>query len=104
MAGGVIVEGNIQLYCDTDETGRITRLLSGEKIIPTSSFRYFFLIDKQTEVNIDKFLIENGELKQREGTTLIEVEIENPTPEQQLEDMKKRMEEMEKMLASIPNS
>ncbi|WP_394512597.1 hypothetical protein [Priestia aryabhattai] len=89
---------DIQLYCDADENGRITEILSGPTVRPTKQFKYFFLIDKKTEVNLDKFYIKDGELEQIEGTTLISVVIENPTQEQQLEDMKKRMEEMEKML------
>jgi len=98
------VEQNIQLYCNTDETGKITRILTGERIIPTTTFQYFFMIDKKTEINLDKFYIENSELKQIEGTTLIEVEDLNPTTEQQLEEMKKRMEEMEKLIANLSNS
>jgi len=104
MAGGIKVEQNIQLYCNTDETGKITRILTGERIIPTTTFQYFFMIDKKTEINLDKFYIENSELKQIEGTTLIEVEDLNPTTEQQLEEMKKRMEEMEKLIANLSNS
>ncbi|MEQ7806152.1 hypothetical protein [Priestia aryabhattai] len=95
---------NIQLYCDTDENGKITRLYSGEKVIPTSQFKYFFMITRKTELNLDKFYVQDGELKQIEGTTLIEVVPETLTPEQQIEDMKKRMEEMEKLLQSVTTS
>lgn len=100
MAGGVkmAIVNDIQLYFDTDENGRITRVLSGANIRPTEQFRYFKLIDKKTEVNLDKFYLKDGELEQIEGTTLINVVIENPTAEQQLQDMQKRMEEMEKLL------
>ena len=92
---------DIQLYCNADENGKITEILSGPTVRPTKQFKYFFLIDKKTEVNLDKFYIKDGELEQIEGTTLISVVIENPTQEQQLEDMKKRMEEMEKLLQSL---
>ena len=92
------IVNNIQLYCDADENGKITRMLSGATIRPTEQFRYFFLIDKKTEVNLDKFYIKDGELEQIEGTTLIEVVPENPTAEQQLEMMNKRMAEMEELL------
>ncbi|MDC7762483.1 hypothetical protein POL82_03250 [Priestia aryabhattai] len=95
---------DIQLYCNADENGKITEVLSGPTVRPTKQFKYFFLIDKKTEVNLDKFYIRDGELQQIEGTTLISVVIENPTQEQQLEDMKKRMEEMEKLLAALSNS
>jgi len=94
----------IQLYCDIDEHGNITRLLSGEKVIPTSSFQYFFMIDKKTEVNLSKFYVKDGKLEQKEGTTLIEVEPQWLSEKEQLEIMQKRMEEMEKMLASLSNS
>lgn len=105
MAGGVSVEEqNIQLYCNIDESGKIIRVLSGERIIPTSTFQHFFMITKKTAMNLDKFYVDNSELKQIEGTTLIEVENEMPTAEQQLEEMKKRMEEMEKFIASLSNS
>lgn len=106
MAGGITmaIVNDIQLYCDADENGRITEILSGPTVRPTKQFKYFFLIDKKTEVNLDKFYIKDGELEQIEGTTLISVVIENPTQEQQLEDMKKRMEEMEKLLAALSNS
>ncbi|MCL9637714.1 hypothetical protein L2095_23500 [Bacillus zanthoxyli] len=92
---------NIQLYCDIDETGKIIRLLSGERVVPTSQFQYFFMITRKTELNLDKFYVENGELKQIEGTTLIEVVPENPSSEQQLEDMKKQMAEMKELLDSL---
>ncbi|MCM3154994.1 hypothetical protein M3611_23560 [Priestia megaterium] len=98
------IVNDIQLYCDADESGKITRMLSGATIRPTEQFRYFFLIDKKTEVNLDKFWIKDGKLKQIEGTTLINVILENPTSEQQIEEMKKRMEEMEKLLQSVTTS
>jgi glycerol-3-phosphate O-acyltransferase len=104
MAGGITVTESIQLYCDVDETGKITRLLSGEKVIPTSQFKYFFMITRTTELNLDKFYVNNGELIQIEGTTLIEVVPEKPTSEQELEDMKKRMAELEKTLANLSNT
>ncbi|WP_243549272.1 hypothetical protein [Priestia megaterium] len=95
---------DIQLYCNTDESGRITEILSGPTVRPTKQFKYFFLIDKKKEVNLDKFYIKDGALEQIEGTTLIEVVPENPTAEQQLEDMKKRMEELEKALQAVTDS
>ncbi|MDE8676448.1 hypothetical protein [Priestia aryabhattai] len=100
------MDKNIQLYCNTDATGKITKILTGERIIPTMTFQYFFMIDKKTEINLDKFYIENSQLKQMEGTTLIEVENLNPTTEQQLADMKKQMEEMQRLLnlLSTPDS
>ncbi|MCT9852837.1 hypothetical protein P2R64_20840 [Priestia megaterium] len=99
-----MMKENIQLYCDVDETGKIIRLLSGERVVPTSQFKYFFMINRTIELNLDKFYVENSELKQIEGTTLFEVVPENPTAEQQLEDMKKRMEEMEELLKLVTAS
>lgn len=92
------IVNDIQLYFDTDENGKITRMLSGANIRPTEQFRYFKLIDKKTEVNLDKFYIKDGELEQIEGTTLIEVVPENPTADQQLEDMKKQIAELRDLL------
>lgn len=104
MAGGLIMANGIQLYCDIDEQGNITRLLSGEKVIPTSSFQHFFMIDKKTEVNLSKFYVKDGNLEQKEGTVLIEVEPQLLSEKEQLELMQKRMEEMEKLLATLSNS
>ena len=103
MAGGITMAlvNDIQLYCDADENGRITEILSGPTVRPTKQFKYFFLIDKKTEVNLDKFYIKDGELEQIEGTTLINVVVENPTPEQQMQEMQKRMAEMEDLLQSL---
>jgi hypothetical protein len=98
------VETNIQLYCNTDETGKITKILTGDRIIPTTTFQYFFMIDKQTEINLDKFCVKNGELVQIDDTSLIDVEKENPTTEQQLAEMKKRLEELEQILLSLSNT
>ena len=95
------IVNDIQLYCDTDENGKITRVLSGPTVRPTESFRYFFLIDMKTQFNLDKFYIKDGKLEQIEGTTLIEVVPENPTSEQQLEEMKKQMAEMKELLNSL---
>ncbi|MCL9634663.1 hypothetical protein L2095_07965 [Bacillus zanthoxyli] len=95
---------DIQLYCDTDENGKITDILSGATVRPTKQFKYFFLIDKKTEVNLDKFYIKDGKLEQIEGTTLINVVLENPTLEQQLEEMKKQMAEMRELLDSSSTS
>ncbi|WEA47293.1 hypothetical protein [Priestia aryabhattai] len=92
------IVNDIQLYCDADENGKITRMLSGATIRPTEQFRYFFLIDKKTEVNLDKFYIKDGKLEQIEGTTLINVVLENPTADQQLEDMKKQIAELRELL------
>ena len=96
-----MMKENIQLYCDVDEAGRITRLLSGEKVIPTNQFQYFFMISRNTELNLDKFYVVNGELKQIEGTTLIEVVPESQTSEQQLEEMNKQMAEMRAQLEAL---
>ncbi|WP_394548803.1 hypothetical protein [Priestia aryabhattai] len=95
------MDKNISLYCDADETGRITRMLSGERIIPVSQYRYFFKIDRKQEANLDKYRVENGELVQIEGTTLIEVENPNPSTEEQLAELKKKFAEMEKALSAL---
>lgn len=99
-------EKNIQLYCNIDETGRITRILSGERIIPTAAvtFKHFFMITKKTAMNLDKFHVKDGDLQQIEGTTLIEVDSEHPTPEQELENVKKELEEMKKLFLSFSTS
>ncbi|MGC3791980.1 hypothetical protein [Priestia aryabhattai] len=97
------MDKNIQLYCNTDYTGKITRILTGERIIPTTSFQYFFMIDKKTEINLDKYYIVNSELKQIDGTTLIEVENLNPSTEQQLEDVKKQLAAMQQLIDSLTN-
>lgn len=103
MAGGIImaIVSDIQLYCEADSNGRITEILSGPTIRPTKQFKYFFLIDKKTEINLDKFYIKDGKLEQIEGSILIEVVAENLTADEELEIMKKRMEEMEKVLAQL---
>jgi len=95
------MDKNIQLFCDTDDTGKITRMLSGERIIPVSTYRHFFMIDKKEQANLDKYRIENGELKQIEGTTLIEVESPNPSTEEQLADVKKQLADMQKKLEEL---
>lgn len=95
------MDKNIQLFCDTDDTGKITRMLSGERIIPVSTYQHFFMIDKKEQANLDKYRIENGELKQIEGTTLIEVENPNPSTEEQLAELKKKFAEMEKTLSGL---
>ncbi|AUO14805.1 hypothetical protein [Priestia megaterium] len=89
------MDKNISLYCDADETGKITRMLSGERIIPVSQYRYFFKIDRKQEANLDKYRVENGQLVQIEGTTLIEVENPNPSTEEQLADVKKQLAAMQ---------
>lgn len=99
-----MIEGKTQLYCDADESGNMTRVIYGTDIIPTSPFRYFFMVSKIVIANLDKFYISNGELKQKESTTLIPVEEEKLTTEQQLEEMKKQMEEMKKLIGSLTNS
>jgi len=95
------IVSDIQLYCEADSNGRITEILSGPTIRPTKQFKYFFLIDKKTEINLDKFYIKDGKLEQIEGSILIEVVAENLTADEELEIMKKRMEEMEKVLAQL---
>lgn len=95
------MDKNISLYCDADETGKITRMLSGERIIPVSQYRYFFKIDRKQEANLDKYRVENGELVQIEGTTLIEVENPNPSTEEQLADVKKQLADMQKILDAL---
>ncbi|WP_281998489.1 hypothetical protein [Priestia flexa] len=95
---------NVQLYCNTNDDGKIKEAYSGHRIVPTQNWDYFFMIDKKTELNLDKFYVENGELKQIEDTTLIEVAGQELTAEQQLEEMKKQMEEMKKLIGSLTNS
>jgi len=95
------MDKNISLYCDADETGKITRMLSGERIIPVSQYRYFFKIDRKQEANLDKYRVENGELVQIEGTTLIEVESPNPSTEEQLAEVKKQLADMQRILNEL---
>lgn len=95
------MEKNIQLFCDTDATGKITRMLSGERIIPVSSYQCFLMIDKKEQANLDKYRVENGKLVQIEGTTLIEVENPNPSTEEQLTEVKKQLANMQKILDAL---
>lgn len=89
------MEKNIQLYCDTDETGKIIRMLSGKRIIPVSTYKNFLMIDEKEQANLDKFRVIDGQLVQIEGTTLIEVENANPSTEEQLAELKKQVAEMD---------
>lgn len=84
-------EKNIQFYCNYDDEGKFTEILTGERIIPVKKYMYHDVIDKRTELNIDKFCIKNGELVQCDDTTLTEIGVIRPTTEQELEDVKKQL-------------
>lgn len=101
MAGGIKLN-DIQLYCNTDDQGSIIEILTGQNIIPTKTYDHFEMIDKQTEVNLDKFHVVDGKLVQIEGTTLIQVGNGKLTTEQELEELKKKLAEMQELLAKYP--
>lgn len=84
-------EKNIQFYCNYDETGRFTEILTGERIMPVKKYMYHDVIDKKTELNIDKFCIKDNELVQCDDTTLTEIGVIRPTTEQELETVKQQL-------------
>lgn len=102
MAGGLSMNKDIQLYCNFDGEGNIIEIYTGQNIIPTRTYDHFEMIDKQTEVNLDKFHVVDGKLLQIEGTTLIQVGNIKLTTEQELEEVKKKLAEMQELLAKYP--
>ncbi len=84
-------EKNIQFYCNYDEDGRFTEILTGERIMPVKKYMYHDVIDKKTELNIDKFCIKDNELVQCDDTTLTEIGVIRPTTEQELETVKQQL-------------
>lgn len=81
----------IQFYCNYDDEGKFTEILTGERIIPVKQYMYHDVIDKKTELNIDKFCIKDGKLVQCDDTTLTEIGVIRPTTEQELETVKQQL-------------
>jgi hypothetical protein len=85
---------DIQLYCNVDEEGNIIEVLTGPSIVPTKEFHEFFMIDKQQELNLSKYKVEDRKLVQIEGTTLIGLGDQKLSVEEELALLKKELAEM----------
>lgn len=85
---------DIQLYCNIDEEGNIIEVLTGQSIVPTKEFHEFFMIDKQQELNLSKYKVEDRKLVQIEGTTLIGLGDQKLSVEDELALLKKELAEM----------
>lgn len=91
------------VYCDSDDTGNITRLECGQHIIPSSDYRHFFRVDRYVTDTIQNYrVVWNGRVAELQA---IDPEIERsvkaiyfaPTKEE-LEREKEEMEAKIKML------
>lgn len=85
---------DIQLYCNIDEEGNIIEVLTGQSTVPTKEFHEFFMIDKQQELNLSKYKVEDRKLVQIEGTTLIGLGDQKLSVEEELALLKKELAEM----------
>lgn len=57
MVGGMIVEKQIQLFINVDSEGNIKMIYSGENIIATEPFDFFFLTDEETIDNLVNYKV-----------------------------------------------
>lgn len=55
MAGGIKLEKQIQLFVNVDNEGNIKMSYSGENIIATEPFDFFFLVDEEIVNNLTDY-------------------------------------------------
>ena len=95
---------DIQLYFNIDEEGNIIEVLTGQNIVPTKEFQEFFMIDKQQELNLSKYKVEDRKLVQIEGTTLIGLGDQKLSVEEELALLKKELAEMKAAQNQTPTT
>lgn len=100
----VELKKDIQLYCNIDDDGNIVEVLTGQHIMPTKEFDEFFMIDKQQELNLSKYKVEDRKLVQIEGTTLIGLGDQKLSVEEELDLLKKELAEMKAAQNQTPTT
>lgn len=92
----------ISLFCDVDETGKMTNILMGKYVLAVSEYGFFFKVDRRQEANIDKYRVnlETRKLEQIEGTeiTPLPEDLVEPEESEEVKELKRRLAELEAKL------